>query len=262
LRYSTDYGKGPYSVGVGNTAAFVPLRNLTADYQNIASTLSAQDLSSYVDPSTPASVLAGYKAQKQILANRYQGIDSAVMEFPFSASEGPVFSFLKPISRGTVNIVSANATAEPSIDFHTLSNPVDLQVMVKILRYARAFFNTPTMAKLGPVELLPGSGVSSDEAIISVFRDMLVQPSFFHSCCTAAMSPRDKGGVVGTDLLVYGVQKLSIVDASIIPLIPGTHICETVYAIAEKVYFPFIPDPLGLPQAGSNRTSTSNQGCG
>lgn len=233
--------QGPYSVGVGNTAAFIPLQNLTTDYQGIASTLSAQDLSSYVDPLTPPAVLAGYKAQKQILVNRYQGTDSAVMEFPFSASEGPVFAFLKPLSRGTVRITNVNATVEPRIDFRTLSNPVDLQVMVKIFRYAREFFSTPTMAKLGPVELLPGSGVSSDEAIITAFRDMLVQPSFFHSCCTAAMSPRDKGGVVGTDLLVYGVKKLSVVDASIIPLIPGTHLCETVYAIAEKVQIPFHP---------------------
>lgn len=231
---------------MGNTAAFVPLRNLTADYQTITSTLSTQDVSTYVDPSTPSSVLLGYAAQKEILVDRYQNTDSAVMEFPFSASTGPVFAFLKPLSRGTVNIASTNAFAEPAVDFRTLSNPVDLDVMIKILRYVREYFSTPTMTQLGPVELLPGSDVSTDEAITAMFRSTLVQSSFFHPCCTASMMPRQKGGVVGTDLLVYGVQKLSVVDASIMPLIPGTHLCETVYAVAEKVRCP--SDPRSFPR--------------
>lgn len=235
FRPRTDHAKGPYSVGVGNTGAFVPLQNLTDDFEIIAANLTAQNLSSYTDASTSASVLAGYEAQKQILVNRYLDVGSAVMEFPFSASEGPVFALLKPMSRGTITIASNDAMVEPIIDFRTLSNPVDLDILIRILLFARAFFNTPTMAQLGPVEMLPGSDVFSDVAITAVFRSLLVQPSFFHPCCTAAMSPRSKGGVVGPDLLVYGVRRLSVVDASIVPLIPGAHLCETVYAIAEKV---------------------------
>lgn len=242
-------------MGVGNTGAFVPLHNLTADYQTIASTLSAQDVSTYADPSTPPTVLLGYAAQKQILVNRYQNTDSAVMEFPFSASTGPVFAFLKPSSRGTIKIASTDPFAEPSVDFRTLSNPVDLKVMIRILQYVRQYFSTPTMAQLGPVELLPGAGVSTEDAITAMFRSLLVQPSFFHPCCTAAMMPRAKGGVVGTDLLVYGVKKLSVVDASIMPLIPGTHLCETVYAVAEKVRFPavfFIKAPIRISTGGAS----------
>lgn len=43
------------------------------------------------------------------------------------------------------------------------------------------------------------------------------------------------GGAVGSDLLVYGTLGLSVGDASIMPLIPGTHLYATAYAIAEKV---------------------------
>ncbi|KAF2464125.1 choline dehydrogenase [Lindgomyces ingoldianus] len=225
---------GPYSVGVGNTAAFVPLKNLTDAYKTIASTLSAQNMSIYADSSTSASVLAGFNAQKQILVNRYQSAQNAIFEFPFSASNGPVFAFLKPVSRGTIMINSTDGMTEPVVDFRALSNPIDLAVMVKLLQYARKYFNTSTIAQLGPVELLPGPTVSTDAEISAALKDTLVQPSFFHSCCSAAMMPRNKGGVVGTDLLVYGVKQLSVVDASIMPLIPGTHLCETVYAIAEK----------------------------
>ena len=48
------------------------------------------------------------------------------------------------------------------------------------------------------------------------------------------MMPEDMGGCVGTDLLFYNVEKLSIVDASIIPLIPAQHIQSAMYAIGEK----------------------------
>ena len=55
-----------------------------------------------------------------------------------------------------------------------------------------------------------------------------------HESGTCAMMPLELGGVVGPDLLVHGVQRLSVVDASIIPLIPSANLCATVYAIAEK----------------------------
>ena len=46
--------------------------------------------------------------------------------------------------------------------------------------------------------------------------------------------PLELGGVVGSDLLVYGVMGLSVVDVSMIPLVPSTNLCATVYAVAEK----------------------------
>jgi choline dehydrogenase-like flavoprotein len=48
------------------------------------------------------------------------------------------------------------------------------------------------------------------------------------------MMPEELGGVVGTDLLVHGVNGLSVVDASVIPYLPATHLSTTVYAVAER----------------------------
>jgi choline dehydrogenase-like flavoprotein len=48
------------------------------------------------------------------------------------------------------------------------------------------------------------------------------------------MMPENLGGCIGDELLVYGVKGLSVVDASIIPMIPATHLQATMYAIAEK----------------------------
>jgi choline dehydrogenase-like flavoprotein len=60
-------------------------------------------------------------------------------------------------------------------------------------------------------------------------------PSSFHPIGTAAMMPQKLGGVVDENLLVYGVKGLSIVDASIMPDLPGSYTQQTVYAVAEKV---------------------------
>lgn len=48
------------------------------------------------------------------------------------------------------------------------------------------------------------------------------------------MLPREKGGVVDSDLIVYGTENLRVVDASIFPLIPRGNIMSSVYAVAEK----------------------------
>jgi choline dehydrogenase len=49
------------------------------------------------------------------------------------------------------------------------------------------------------------------------------------------MMPLELGGVVDEDLTVYGIEQLSIVDSSIVPLLVGATLQGTVYAVAEKV---------------------------
>lgn len=48
------------------------------------------------------------------------------------------------------------------------------------------------------------------------------------------MLPRALGGVMDSELRVYGVQGLRIVDASVMPMIPAAHLQSTIYAIAER----------------------------
>jgi choline dehydrogenase-like flavoprotein len=57
----------------------------------------------------------------------------------------------------------------------------------------------------------------------------------FHPIGTAAMAPREIGGVVDPSLRVYGTKNLRVVDASVIPLQLGATPMSTIYAIAEKV---------------------------
>lgn len=74
----------------------------------------------------------------------------------------------------------------------------------------------------------------TDDEIERVLRGGLAVPHNAHPCGTAAMMPRDLGGIVDTALRVYGVDGLRVVDASVLPLIPAANLQATTYAVAEK----------------------------
>ena len=141
----------------------------------------------------------------------------------------------KPLSRGTITIDPANPMdGGPLVDFQTMVNPVDIEVMVEMIRFSRKWAATKAMSELSPLENWPGLDVQSDHDIMDHIRGM-AESSIGHESGTCAMMPREKGGVVDPDLLVYGVPGLSVADASIMPLVPSTNLCATVYAVAEKV---------------------------
>lgn len=100
----------------------------------------------------------------------------------------------------------------------------------------RKFMATDAMYALGPVETAPGGEHITDNQLRKVLRKQM-QPTYSHPMPTYSMMEKEYGGVVGLDLLVYDVQGLSVVDASIMPLIPAAHTSSTVYAVADKVGF-------------------------
>ena len=63
---------------------------------------------------------------------------------------------------------------------------------------------------------------------------MSTDRSNFHYIATAAMLPQKLGGVVDSNLTVYGTSNVRVVDASVVPLQVCGHLASTLYAIAEK----------------------------
>lgn len=228
---------GPYTQAHGNGAAFLPLTKIAPDtYESIVDRYAAQDAVDYLPEaySSYPALLAGYEAQRKIQIEQYSSTNASMYEFSFQGGGMAITALQKPTSRGTVYISSNNASVEPTIDYHGLQNPIDIDLLLASIRYTRQIYNTSALSIFEPVESAPGAQYQTDEELKERIAAGLVYPTFAHPASTCAMMPRDMGGVVDSGLQVYGVKKLTIVDASIMPMIPGTHLQATVYAVAEK----------------------------
>ncbi|ERS99813.1 GMC oxidoreductase-like protein [Sporothrix schenckii 1099-18] len=226
---------GPQSLGVGNAAAWLPFPVISERWADVAANLSSQDHAAYLPPNTHATVAQGYKKQMDAYAlalknNRTAFYNNVLSGGPSSG----VLVMLHPLSRGTVNIDPVDPyNREPVVDYRALSNPLDVAIMADMIRYTRRYFmENPALAQYRPVEIAPGDYVSSEEDLATYLSET-VSPTEYHPAGTCAMLPQSLGGVVDQYLKVYGVPNLRVIDASIIPTLPGANTCQTVYAVAE-----------------------------
>jgi choline dehydrogenase-like flavoprotein len=125
---------------------------------------------------------------------------------------------LKPLSRGSVNIASASILDNPVIDFGALKDENDLELVLGLVKKNRQIMALPEMQVLGPTEITPGANITSDDALRAALRSLIV-PTNAHMCCTNPMMKLELGGVVDSQLRVYGVAGLSVVDVSVFPFI-------------------------------------------
>ncbi|KAK4223047.1 hypothetical protein QBC38DRAFT_447737 [Podospora fimiseda] len=141
-----------------------------------------------------------------------------------------------PLSRGSAHITSSNPSDESEIDPRYLTHPLDLEVQARLLRYAETIASTEPLSKY--IEKNgrrnPGAPASLDDLEVTKQYAKISALSCWHLTSTCAMLPRDRGGVVDSQLHVHGVQGLRIVDSSIIPLATRGNTQTTVYAVAER----------------------------
>ncbi|KAH8887351.1 alcohol oxidase [Thozetella sp. PMI_491] len=229
-----SYRRGPMSQTVGNVAGLLPLKVTSPDaWEKIVEEYRSQEAGQYLPSHYSSEQIAGYAAQREILSDAMSSDDSAVLEYPFNGAGSASLVVIKGVSRGTVLLNTTDIWAEPVLDYRTFSNPVDIEVQIESVKWTRRLHQTASMQTLGPVELVPGPNITSEEALIQLERNTSSSTTA-HLSGTCAMMPQYLGGVVDSQLLVYGVTGLSVADSSIMPLIPGAHLCATVYAVAEK----------------------------
>ncbi|SPO04930.1 related to alcohol oxidase [Cephalotrichum gorgonifer] len=227
---------GPLTIASGNAACFLPLAVIApSTFESIASRYESQDPAAYLPADSPPTIVAGYAAQQKAMAAamRSRGTAHYNLFLRGGGTEGAIV-YLHPVSRGTVRLDPSDPYfSEPEVDYRALSNPADLEVEVEFVKFTRRYFTETRMADYGAVEARPGGAVRTDEEMAAYARAN-VSPSTFHPVGTAAMLPRELGGVVDEGLRVYGVKRLSVVDASVMPDLPGAYTQHTTFAIAEK----------------------------
>lgn len=223
--------RGPLSTPTGDFLLFLPL----STYSNATDTLHSSALSGNASASlpagTPTEVAVGYQASYESLTQKLIADDAAFLEIIW-ADGVVVLGLQHPFSRGTVKAASANIFDAPLADAGFLRNPLDLALLREGVRFARRLVATDAIATLEPVEVAPGSNVTSDADLDGYIRGSAT--TLYHPAGSCKMGPRDEGGVVDAQLKVYGIEGLSIVDASVIPMLPAAHTMTTVYAVAER----------------------------
>ncbi|RDW93507.1 GMC family oxidoreductase [Aspergillus mulundensis] len=228
--YHTDQ-TGPYADATGDFLAFLPTANFTSQTSAIQQLAQSQHTTLYLDPDTPATLARGYASQHELLTTGLAAENEAQLEIIWSDGTF-ILGLQHPFSRGSVRLASSDPFTPPLADPAYLRNPVDVAILVEAIKYARSLAQTPSLAAFNPVELVPGGNVTSDSDLEAYIRG--AADSLFHPSGTCSVGRVELGGVVDTDFRVHGVSGLRVVDASVFPLLPATHIQSSVYAVAEK----------------------------
>jgi choline dehydrogenase len=134
-------------------------------------------------------------------------------------------------SRGSVRIAAPDPRTPPSIRYNYLATERDRRIMVDGLKFARRIAHTAPMSGYVVAEEFPGPRVQSDEDWLAFCRE--AGDTVFHPTSTCRMGT-GAGAVVDPRLRVNGVERLRVVDASVMPAVPSGNINATVIAIAEK----------------------------
>lgn len=141
---------------------------------------------------------------------------------------------LRPTSRGTVRLRSADPTAKPLIAPNYLATYEDRTVAADAIRVTRRLMRQPAMQPYHPEEYLPGPGVGDDDASLAKAAGD-IGTTIFHPVGTAKMGlPSDRHAVVDERLRVIGLQGLRVIDASVMPTITSGNTNTPTIMIADK----------------------------
>ena len=186
----------------------------------------------------PLTIAAGYAAAFVRTRPDLKRPDAQIYFINFSTAKrgGVLHAFsgftcsvsqLQVESRGSVVIRSRDPREAPAIRYNYLATENDRRVMVDGLKIVRRIVNTKPLAGYVSAEELPGPKVQSDDEWLAFVREY--GETVFHPTSTCSI-----GKVVDPKLKVLGVDRLRVVDASVMPAVPSGNINAAVIAVAEK----------------------------
>jgi len=152
---------------------------------------------------------------------------------PPKALLGVGVSMIRQDSRGAVSLRSANPADPPRILFNLFEQRSDVARMVRGIRAARAIYGHKPLADLVESELLPGRDLESDAALGDWVRRVGAITQHAVGTCRMGVDA-DPAAVVDDQLRVRGVAGLRVIDASVMPNVPGGNTYAPTIMIAEK----------------------------
>lgn len=147
----------------------------------------------------------------------------------FTIRVGPV----NPVSRGKIELASANPSAPPRIYPNYLSDEFDISTMIAAIRKTRDIVSQAALAPFRGAELAPGALVESDSALEDWLRATAM--TTFHPVGTCKMgADGDPTAVCDARLRVRGIAGLRIADASVMPIISSGNTHAPTVMIGER----------------------------
>ena len=140
-------------------------------------------------------------------------------------------TLVRPRSTGTLSLRSSNPLDSPRIRANYFGDARDLDLMVEGIKLTREIGRAAALAKYRGRELFPGDTVQGDSALRSYART--VTETLYHPVGTCKMG-NDRMAVVDSELRVHGLTGLRVVDASIMPTVPGGNTNAPTIMVAEK----------------------------
>jgi choline dehydrogenase len=138
---------------------------------------------------------------------------------------------LHPKSRGRVSLRSADPHAMPRIEYNCLAEAEDLATLRRGLRAARHIYSTAPQSELISAEVAPGASIQSDADLDAYIRATAGVTQHPVGTCSMAAGPMR---VVDEQLRVRGIEGLRVVDASVMPTVPGGNTYGAVLMVAER----------------------------
>jgi choline dehydrogenase len=138
---------------------------------------------------------------------------------------------MRPQSTGYVEAKSNRPGEPPAINPRYLSEDRDRRTAIGGLRFVRKLFAAPALAKYIAMETQPGADVQSDDELLDYLRQN--GSTVFHATSTCRMGP-DPTSVVDSRLRVRGLDRLRVIDASVMPTVTSTNTNAPTIMIAEK----------------------------
>lgn len=140
---------------------------------------------------------------------------------------------IRPHARGSVGLHSADPFEAPAVDIGYGTSEKDMRTLREGLRLSRRIVEQPAFDEMRGEESWPRLDLDDDDALDDYIRRTVHSGNALAGSCRMGRED-DPSAAVTTELRVKGVGGLRVVDASILPRMPGGQLGATVFALADK----------------------------